>query len=361
MAALALSAACRPAPSSPLAVRFRQVGTVEVSPIEPFARIPTSLVVLPDGRLLLPETDGAWIHVTGKDGQGITRLGGPSPVPLDSASTPGRFRAISALARLPDGRLLASDATSDLITVFTPGLEAERTFRVPGARRIYGIEPLADGRVAAAVAPRNPITGGQVLVFAPGDSGAGFLPPDPLFQHNRWEAVSMPSIQVSGDGRILAYWPALPWAKALSASGDSLGRVGTFSALYQGPSSGPRPHSGNESVQRWLESFTPLVAVQSVGEWLAFEYRAAKPAEPEDRDRAAAGRPEPAATTPTPEPGQMFLNIYDAHGGSVARDLLLPPGSRVMRSNDPGRLYLLTRAAPRELRIEIWEPRASGG
>jgi hypothetical protein len=357
LAALAWLVACHPAPSSPLDSSFRRVGSVDVAPIEPFARLPTSLGVLPDGRLLLPETDGAWIHVTGKDGQGITRLGGPSPTPLDSTSTPGLFRAISAIARLPDGRLLASDASSNLITVFTPELRPERTFRVPGARRIYGIETLPDGRVAAAVAPRNPATGGQVLLFAPGDSGPGFLPPDPLFEHNRWQGVAATAITATRDGRVLAFWPALPWAMAISGVGDSLGRLGSMSELYKGPSSGPGPRGGSEAVQRWLESFTPLVAVQPVGDWLVFEYRAARPAEPRNRAKPARVPSEPAHPEPPAEPGQMFLNVYDARGRPVARDLVLPPGTRVLRSDDPHRLYLVTRSDPHELRIEIWEPR----
>jgi hypothetical protein len=351
------AAACRPTPTSPLAERFQQVGAVRISPIEPFVRIPTSLVALPDGRLILPETDGVWIHVAGKDGQGITRLGGPSPLPLDSAATPGRFRALSDLARLSDGSLLASDKTSALVTVFGADLEPRRTLRVPEARAVYDIAALPDGRLAAAVAPRNPVTGGQVVLFAPGDSGLGLLPPNPIFHHNRWEAVSSPSIHVSPDGRIFAYWAPLPWAQVISDSGDSLGVVGRFSPLYHGPSSGPGLRASAASVQHWLDGFTPLVAVQSVGEWLAFEYRASTRAEPKGRNSRAAAPPRSARPTSTPEPGQMFLNLYDASGRPVARDLLLPPGSRLLRTNDPSRLYLLTNASPRELSIEIWEPR----
>jgi hypothetical protein len=307
--------------------------------------------------LLLPETDGVWIHVVAKDGQGITRIGGPSAAPLDSLSPAGAFRAVSALARLADGRVLVSDATWDRLTVFTPDLKPERTVRVPGAHRIYGISALPDGRLAAAVAPRNPATGSQVLLFAPGDSGPGFFPPDPLFEHNRWQGVSATSIAATANGAVLAYWPALPWALALSAKGDSLGRLGSMSDLYKGPSSGPSPHAGSEGVQRWLESFTPLLAVQPVGEWLVFEYRAAKPPTPRDRAKAAPSPRQTDRPAHPVDPGQMFLNVLDGRGRPVARDLVLPAGTRILRSDDTRWLYLLTRADPRELRIEIWEPR----
>jgi hypothetical protein len=53
----------------------------------------------------------------------------------------------------------------------------------------------------------------------------------------------------------------------------------------------------------------------------------------------------------------MFLNVYDGRGQPVARDLVLPPGARILPSNEVQRLYLLTRSDPRELHIEIWEPR----
>ncbi len=349
---------CRSEASSPLAERFHRVSVVRVSPIEPFAHSPVLVAVLPDGRMVLPEADGEWIHVVGADGQGITRLGGPGPASPESEAAPGTFRALSDLARLPDGRLLASDRASSSLTVFTAALEPAGTIRVPGAAGVYAIRSLPDGRLVAAVRPRNLVTGGQVVVFAPGDSGPGFLPPDPLFQHNRWEAAASPSIEVWRADRILAYWAPIPWAKVLSPEGDSLGVIGRLSALYRGPSSGPRPRAPLESVQRWFDGFTPLVAVESVGDLLVFEYRAST----RERRRAVGRAAEPesvaAASRPEPLPGQMFLNLYGPSGRAVARDLLLPPGSHLLRSDDRRRLYLLTRSSPRELEIEIWEPRS---
>ncbi|HEY7462316.1 MAG TPA: hypothetical protein VIC59_10630 [Gemmatimonadota bacterium] len=308
--------------------------------------------------MILPEADGEWIHVVGADGQGITRLGGPGPASPDSEAARGTFRALSDLARLPDGRLLASDRSSSSLTAFTAALEPAGTIRVPGAAGVYAIRPLPDGRLVAAVRPRNPVTGGQVVVFAPGDSGPGFLPPDPLFEHNRWEAAASPSIEVWRADRILAYWAPLPWARVLSPEGDSLGVIGRMSELYRGPSSGPRPRAPLESVQRWFDSFTPLVAVESVGDLLVFEYRASTRERGRGVGRAAEPDSGAAATRPEPQPGQMFLNVYSPSGGTVARDLLLPPGSRLLRSDDRRRLYLLTRSSPRELEIEIWEPRS---
>jgi hypothetical protein len=349
---------CRSEASSPLAERFHRVNVVRVSPIEPFAHSPASIAALSDGRMVLPEADGEWIHVVGADGQGITRLGGPGPASPESEAAPGTFRALSDLARLPDGRLLASDRASSTLTVFTSALEPAGTIRVPGAAGVYAIRSLTDGRLVAAVRPRNPSTGGQVVVFAPGDSGPGFLPPDPLFQHNRWDAAASPSIEVWRADRILAYWAPIPWAKVLTPEGDSLGVIGRLSQLYRGPSSGPRPRAPLESVQRWFDSFTPLIAVESVGDLLAFEYRASTL----ERRRAAGRAAEPESVAPAsrsePLPGQMFLNLYGSSGAIVARDLLLPPGSRLLRSDDRRRLYLLTRSSPRELEIEIWEPRS---
>jgi hypothetical protein len=87
--ALFLEPACERRPAGPsLADHYELERTIHVAPIEPFARAPASLLVLPDGRFLLPETEGVWIHVTGADGEGITRVGGPSATPLDLPAAP---------------------------------------------------------------------------------------------------------------------------------------------------------------------------------------------------------------------------------------------------------------------------------
>jgi hypothetical protein len=379
--ALFLEPACERRPAGPsLADHYELERTIHVAPIEPFARAPASLLVLPDGRFLLPETEGVWIHVTGADGEGITRVGGPSAAALDLPAAPiGRFRSLSALALLPDGRVLAGDRTAGVVTVFGPDLTPRGRFTLPETRSVWDLEALPGGRVAAAVAPRHPTAGGQVVLFTlRGDSAESLrlrLPPDPVFRANRWSPVASTRIESLGDGRLLAWWTTLPWVRSIDAQGDSLPRLGRFSARYRSPSSGPREGAPLERLSRWYASFTPLVAVESAEPTVAFQFlevargragraagrdRAAPPGGRRGADADAAAREEdgPAGDEPAAGPRSSFLNLYRATGQPIAADLPLPAGARLLASNDLERLYLATSVRPRQLDVEVWRPRA---
>jgi hypothetical protein len=349
LALLAAASACERRPAGPsLSDHYELERTIHVAPIEPFARAPGSMLVLADGRLLLPETEGVWIHVVGATGEGITRIGGPSPAALDlPGAAAGRFRSLSALALLPDGRVLAADRTAGVVSVFDPGLEPRGTFTLPETRSVWDLEVLSDGRAAAAVAPRHPTAGGQVALFrvrddATPDSLRLRLPPDPVFRANRWGPVASARLEARPGGRLLAWWTTLPWARSIDAAGDSLAPLGRFSGRYVPPSSGPREGAPLERLRTWYDAFTPLVAVESAGSLVAFQFLDAAA----DDDAAARAR-------------SSFLNVYDDSGRPVAADLPLPPGARLLPTNDPDRLYVVTAVRPRQMDIEVWTPRTS--
>ena len=352
-----------------------------MAPIEPFARAPASILVLSDERLLLPETEGVWIHVVRATGEGITRIGGPSPTALDlPGAGPGRFRSLSALTLLADGSVLAGDRTAGVVSVFGPQLEPEGTFTLPETRSVWDLETLPDGTTAAAISPRHPTGGGQVALFTLRDGVPDSLrlrlPPELIFRANRWGAVASARLESTPGGRLFAYWTTFPWARSLDAEGDSLPRVGRFSDRYVPPSSGPSESASLARLRRWYASFTPLVSVESAGPLLAFEFLEAT----SERERTSATRRggaaddersedgpssspaaggAPAASSGTPaEPRSSFLNLYDADGRVVAADVPLPPGARLLSSNDAARLYVVTSARPRQMDIEVWGPRA---
>jgi len=372
--------------ASALESYFHRVGSLRVAPIEPFRALPASLAALPDGRIVLPEAGGVWIHVVGPDGRGLTRLGGASTAPLGALETPaGKFSSLSGVAVTPEGRLLAADQTSDIVSVFNEALEPETTITVPRARNVWQIEALPGGRLAAAVAPRHPTAGGQVVLFSlgepvGGDSAATYLPQEPFFRHNRWQPISSTRLETLADGRILAYWAPLPWARLLSAPGDSLPPIGSFSRRYKAPSSGPSEQAPFELLSAWFDSFTPLVGVEAVDSVLVFQFLALEGAGQADdaawpgaagpgtadarrgAGRAGGGREAAPGASDRQRPARgtesrrVFVNLYDGRGRPLAKDLLLPAGSRILKSNDRSRLYLLRRASPRELEIELWEP-----
>jgi hypothetical protein len=344
-----------------LAPFFERVGTLHVSPIEYFRRVPTSLVALPDGKLVLVETEGAWLHVVGPDGQGITRLGGEREGEAGSPDgDAGKFHSLSSLALAADGRLLAADRMSPIVSVFSPSFEPESTFSVPGARSIWQLEHVTNGRIAAAVAPVHPTAGGQVLLLQGPLVLQSLFPQDPIFRHNRWDVISSARVEVLDDQRIVAHWAPLPWAKLISAQGDSLGTIGKPSLLYRVPSSGPSRNTTLEGLRAWYGSFTPLVNVEAVGSMVVFQFLA-----PDSSPRGQLPGFEEKGPDRSTHEGfaidvaarQSFVNLYSADGDPIARDLMLPAGSRVLDSNDRTRLYLLTNASPGELRIETWRPK----
>jgi hypothetical protein len=99
-----------------------------------------------------------------------------------------------------------------------------------------------------------------------------------------------------------------------------------------------------ERLRAWYAAFTPLVAVEAAGPLVAFQFLGAV----DDDDAGTAG----AARS-------SFLNVYDDSGRPVAADLPLPPGARLLPTNDPDRLYVVTAVRPRQMDIEVWTPRTS--
>ena len=368
----ASGAGCREeAPEPAFARHFEPSGALRVVPIEPFRRRPRSLLALPDGRFVLPEAGGVWLHVVDGEGRGITRLGGEiRATPGTSGARPGTFRAISSAALDASGRLLVADASTNVVTVFDRGLEPAGVFTLPETRGVQDLEALPDGRMAAAVWPRHPMAGGQLLIFTPpaelspaegtppvaldASQVRSLLPQEPIFRYNRWAHASATGLEALEDGRLLAYWPALPWARLVSAEGDSLPRIGRLSSRYEPPSSGPRDGAPAQAVRAWLASFTPLIGVETAGPALVFQYLSADTAGAATQEQARERRGGAAPGTPR----TIFVNLYDASGLQIARDVVLPPGSRVLDTNDPSRLYLLTAVSPRELAIDVWRTNA---
>ncbi|MBA2565251.1 MAG: hypothetical protein H0V09_07485 [Gemmatimonadetes bacterium] len=353
-----------PAPlESPLTALLRKTGTLRVIPVEEFERVPDAVVVLEDGRLVLPEVEGAWIHVTRPDGEGLTRLGGPA-AGARPGNVAGRFGSLAGVAPTPGGGLLAADRASGVLTAFSSALAPDSSFTLPETRSVWQIEALRGGAYAAAVSPRHPLAGGQVLTFGGADSTRAWFVPDPIFRHNRWESVSSTRIESLTDGRLLAYWSPLPWARVLSTGGDTLPPIGRFSRRYKGPPSGPPAGAALPALRQWFASWTPLVTVESVGTMVLFQFlEAASPLDSVGTGRArssgsvARRAAEPDGALAGKEPRRLFVNVYDATGRPLAQDLLLPAGSRILRSNDRDHLYVLTGASRRGLEIEVWEPR----
>jgi hypothetical protein len=154
--------------------------------------------------------------------------------------------------------------------------------------------------------------------------------------------VASARLEARPGGRLLAWWTTLPWARSIDAAGDSLAPLGRFSGRYVPPSSGPREGAPLERLRAWYDAFTPLVAVESAGSLVAFQFLDAAA----DDDAAARAR-------------SSFLNVYDDSGRPVAADLPLPPGARLLPTNDPDRLYVVTAVRPRQMDIEVWTPRTS--
>ncbi|MFN2433639.1 MAG: hypothetical protein ABR599_12660 [Gemmatimonadota bacterium] len=351
--ALLTLAACRkPEPPPSFASFFELESTLRVAPIESFDQIPASILTLPDGRYLLPETEGVWIHVVGARGEGLTRLGGRSPAPLGSGpSALGRFLSLSDVALREDGRIVASDRTSPVLTVFGPALEVEATVELRETRSVWQLEAVPGTGLAAAVSPRHPTAGGQVLVIRSDDSLRSYLEPDPVFLANRWTPVSSTRIESLPDGRMLAYWAPLPWATVFSLPGGGTARVGKPSRRYKAPVTGPRVGAPLEALAEWYSAFTPLAVVESVDSLLVFQFLGLPAAGDSARADARGGASDP------PEGRRAFVNLHDLSGERIAADLLLPPGAGILKSNDRSRVYLLRTAAPRELQIELWRPK----
>lgn len=357
--ALLSAGACREAEQGPPTFDdlFELERTLEIVPVEVFAQPPASIVELPDGRFALPETEGTSVHVVDREGRGLARIGGPAPGVLGSGEeTLGRFQSISDVAPLPGGGLVVSDRTSNVLTLFDAELRPEETRILPETRSVWQLEALADGAIAAAVSPRHPVAGGQIIIVHADGRVTAHLQPDAVLRYNRWESVSSTRMEALADGTILAYWPPMPWARAVAASGDTLGRFGGPSKRYKPPGTGPPPRAPLEEIRAWLRRFTPLLAVESPGPYVVFEFQEA----------TASGR-EAATRAPTDTTSQgvaggeagTFANIYDASGRRLLADLPLPRGARILKSNDPERLYLLREAAPRSLVVEIRRPDAA--
>lgn len=327
--------------------------------MEPFRTTPASLVVLPDGRLVIPETEGVWLHVVSPTGRGLTRLGGKSPAALGtSQAEAGKFLSLSGVALTSEGRLLAADRTSNVVSVFSPALEPESTLAVPEARSVWQVEAMPGGKLAAAVSPRRPGTGGQIVLFTPGEPARSYFPQPPITRHNRWQTIASTRMEVV-DGRILAYWAIFPWVKVVAAGGDSLPPIRTLSKSYLGPTSGPVEGAPLDELRRWYGSFTPLVVVESAGGLLVFQFLSREGETPASHATSPLERRTRRDRLPSSDdPRHTFVNLHDLSGRRIASDLPLPPGSRVLKSNDPSRLYVLRTVSPRALGIEIWRPKS---
>ena len=115
---------------------------------------PSSLALLPDGRVLVAEGEGSMnncIRLLSADLQQVSTVAGDRVRGhRDGAAVQARFDRPSSLTVLPNGRVLLSDGGNQCIRVLSADLQEVSTLTIDSVDRPHSFQLLPDGRVLVA-------------------------------------------------------------------------------------------------------------------------------------------------------------------------------------------------------------------
>ena len=123
---------------------------------------------LPDGRVLVVEAGNHRIRMLSADLQQVSTVAGDGEDGhRDGAAAQARFRRPTSLALLPDGRVLVADDYNDRIRMLSADLQDVSTLTVDGVNAASAFELLPDGRVLVAGDRRIRVLEGLVALMGP--------------------------------------------------------------------------------------------------------------------------------------------------------------------------------------------------
>ena len=218
----------------------------------------TDLELLPDGRFLVLDGMSATLRLHDENGFLVKTVG-------RKGSGPGEFRYPNALAVNTAGQVFVSDIGAGRFTRFTPDLEYDTTFTLPG-QLAAGVKAAGDRILAQTYRRFENVV---LILDFDGRIHGSFHPLEPeTFSVPYWEAISRPFLGVGKDRYYVATAPLYP-IRQYSLDGSKLEDFGVPPRSWVEP---VRPKHGafvglnrDQRMNAWARSFSIISGIDGYG------------------------------------------------------------------------------------------------